>query len=86
MSVELVAKIRAELDRVGARPPAATAGDYAAIIDQGEGLVTLKGSPRSPQLRWRGSAEEALARLAKLSDGAGLEAFWSAFGKRAQQP
>ncbi len=79
MSVEVVAKIRAELDRVGVTYGKAGA-DYVAVVDDGGGFVSLLGPPRPPRLSWRGPAEDALQRLAALADDAGKEAFWSAFG------
>jgi hypothetical protein len=44
------------------------------------GTVRFLGPPnRAPRRQWQGPKAEALDRLSRLPDDAGLEAFWAAF-------
>jgi len=72
-------EIRAQLDRVGVTYGKAGPADCAQDRDEGEGRVVFLGPPRAPRLTWRGMAGEALRRLERLEDDAGVAAFWAAF-------
>ena len=73
------AEIRAQLDRVGVTYGKAGPADYVQDRDEGEGWVAFLGPPRPPRLTWRGMAGEALRRLKRIQDDAGVRSFWAAF-------
>ena len=73
------AEVRAELNRVGVTYGKAGPADFVQDRDEGEGRVTFLGPPRPPRHIWRGPAQEALRKLERLADEAGVEAFWAAF-------
>ncbi len=84
VSVELVARVRAELDRLGVSYPSLGAREYAAVTVSG-GVVCLLGSlPGSRRLRWQGDGVELVRRLSGLEDRAGPERLWSALGVVAE--
>jgi hypothetical protein len=81
VSVELVARVRAELDRLGVSYPSLGAREYAAVTVSG-GVVCLLGSlPGSRRrLRWQGDGAELIQQLSRLEDRSGPERLWSALG------
>jgi len=73
------ADVRAQLYRVGLTYGKAGPADYVQDRDEGEGRVAFLGPPRVPRRIWRGPARDALRRLERLADDAGVSAFWAAF-------
>ena len=67
-----VARIRAELERIGV----ADLGPVDSIVCGVDGADVYLADDGG---RWDGTAVDALARLAKLPDGSGWEAFWEVF-------
>jgi hypothetical protein len=69
------------LNRVGVSMRQAGFRDGVLATDLGE-YVQILGPPREwPRKWWRGSETEALELLSSLKDGAGVSAFWDAFGR-----
>jgi hypothetical protein len=73
------AQLAAELHRVGVTN--GTAGLTAGVLalDLGEKVTFMDSTRQSPRRRWNGTEREALMRLGKLADGAGVPGFWAAF-------
>jgi hypothetical protein len=72
-------RLEAELVRVGATTGTAGFAHGVLAVDFGERVRFLGPPTDSPRRRWAGTEREALIRLARLADGAGIAAFWAAF-------
>jgi hypothetical protein len=53
--------------------------DGVLAFDLGEKVTFMDPTRESPRRRWNGTEREALMRLARLADGAGVPSFWAAF-------
>ncbi len=78
-SVSGAKRIRQELDRLGAGRNDNPDG-YISVLDLGKVLRLSKSSERPRLTVWEGAADAALALLASLPDGAGVEAVFHVFG------
>jgi len=77
---EIIAAIREELFRLGARRQDVGPLDAITVGDRGHGNAVLMGSTRRPDFYYRGAASQILERLRGLPTDSGPEAIRSEFG------
>ncbi len=76
---DVIADIRAELERLGVTYPNVPRLDVIGVRDSGGGNAVLSGSPRGIDFHWFDAASRILERLRELSDDAGPERIRSEF-------
>jgi hypothetical protein len=79
-------RLEAEPHRVGVTGGAAGLTDGVLAIDLGEKVTFMDPQRESPRRRWNGTEREALMRLARLADGAGIPSFWTVFRPATARP
>jgi hypothetical protein len=77
---DVMAAIRREVFRLRADVGAVGPKDAIYVRDRGNNNASLEGSSRAPEdFSWFGAADDILARLSGLPDGAGPEVVRSEF-------